>query len=919
MNRETLAQWSASLTDDEFPQALAALGVLVGLAQKEPERLYGANGWRIDALPERFKAAVETGAGILCWEPPTVSSATNEPQIPLAPSRARGVMASPEAKVLAAVWRDFLKQLANSATAPRSGPRLSIQTEKKAFAQAANIAALLAHPQVGATSVHLTPKDFFASMAATDWRWPFTVATFPDDPLTEFLTQSQQALARQSLFRLVTPTPQERQVDILVSGAGADAMVKRLDALESRLRCRLLIVTGFQTIPFPNLASFLKKLAARTSAAGIAVLRAVDSTRQLAERLYLLFARLTLQKSLDEAFAEVFQPREMLLILRRDFLALDAKESDYLRVSRHLPQAVPQSSSVPPTPISTDGSTANRSVPEVTNPVLRKARYVQLQSFRQQNGDFIRERSYYLIGQPISIVLFIAEKQTDATAAPQAFPDDLLPDNEKEHQLEVVFYEPRQFDQPMFAAIRLPREGRSTNATFTFTPRQDGAFEGRIWIAHRNRILQICVLRTQVFRDQHAVSAASQITLDILPVRSDWSDLGKRRPYDLALEISCFSPEKPMLAGITGQRAWSINLDTMKEPIRKINDLISGVAYNVADYGEGLDQGKNPKLLVSLARRGAEIYSVLKEQLHPMMAHPHNAGDSSIPHLQVVSTYPDTVILLEFIYDFEPPERTATVCPQYREALKNGHCSTSCPRFSTPEKYVCPMGFWGLSKVIERHLYDPQKMPSPGAELALMAEPVEGRNRLSLRSGTVLGYSQEVKPEAIKALIEKLQLDALVVKDWDEWKQAVQAKHPGLLVAFPHNEIDGSDIFLEIGGKELDTLRLKADYVRASDASAPLVFLLGCDVAGTGSTDLANHIRSFRQGGAAVIVSTVATVFYAHAVKMGEAILSRLLDLSASDSMTIGDAIREAKCAALSESLPMALCVTAFGDADWRL
>ena len=68
-----------------------------------------------------------------------------------------------------------------------------------------------------------------------------------------------------------------------------------------------------------------------------------------------------------------------------------------------------------------------------------------------------------------------------------------------------------------------------------------------------------------------------------------------------------------------------------------------------------------------------------------------------------------------------------------------------------------------------------------------------------------------------------------------------------------------------------------------------------------------------------MIVSTVATVFYAHAVKMGEAILSRLLDLSASDSMTIGDAIREAKCAALSESLPMALCVTAFGDADWRL
>ncbi|MER2514673.1 MAG: hypothetical protein ABTQ25_20065, partial [Nitrosomonas ureae] len=124
---------------------------------------------------------------------------------------------------------------------------------------------------------------------------------------------------------------------------------------------------------------------------------------------------------------------------------------------------------------------------------------------------------------------------------------------------------------------------------------------------------------------------------------------------------------------------------------------------------------------------------------------------------------------------------------------------------------------------------------------------------------------------------------------------------------------------LEIGGKELDTLGLNSDYVRAAETAAPLVFLLGCDTASTAISGLSNPIRYFRQAGAAVIVSTIATVFGVHAVQVGDAIISRLLQAGGTESLTIGDAIREAKCAALRESLPMALCVMAFGDADWRL
>ena len=97
-----------------------------------------------------------------------------------------------------------------------------------------------------------------------------------------------------------------------------------------------------------------------------------------------------------------------------------------------------------------------------------------------------------------------------------------------------------------------------------------------------------------------------------------------------------------------------------------------------------------------------------------------------------------------------------------------------------------------------------------------------------------------------------------------------------------------------------------------------MVFLLGCDVAGT-AQDFSSHIRYFRQAGAAVVVSTIATVFGAHAVRVGEAIVARLVQTTEPDKVRIGEAIRDAKRAALLDSVPMALCVVAFGDADWRL
>ncbi|MBK8168675.1 MAG: hypothetical protein IPK64_22230 [bacterium] len=933
MNRDPLAQWSASLTDDEFPMALAALGVLAGLAQNETDQLYDPTGWRLDVLPERFKSALESAAGLLYWDMLTpLSSTAGESQIQPTLSNQRASIAFPPAEVLVAVWRDFLKRIADP-TAARSGLRLVVPTTGKALLQAAHFASLLAYPQVGAASVYLTPERFFAPMAHTDWRWPFTVATLPDDPLAEPFTQIQQQIPQASPFRLVVTSAQARQAEIFVSSAGAADTVKRLEALEWGISSRLLIVTGLGTTPLAEQMPPLEILAARMAAAGIAMLAPGESTPRFAERLRGLCDRLLTQQSLDSAFAEVFRPTEALLILHRDLpLLKKVEDSGFIRVAKR-----PSTTVVPATfataarsildpdsvAISTQPSTA------VTNVPLTAERYIQQQSYRQQNGQFVRERSCYIVGQPTLVTVFIAPQQEDSTAADEVFPDNELPADADKHRLRVVFEETKQFDDPMVADLVLPRHGSSTYATFTFIPRKEGVFKGTISIVHHNRLLQVCLLRTRVFQDPNSPAAASSsITLEVIPITSaSWSDLEKKTNFDAALLLGRSQEREPTMTGVAGQQIWTYYLAKKIDDFTSdINRLISDVAHWAKDkaaYERGLDQGENPELLRDLARMGRSFYKELQERLL-LPSQSQTTDPSPVPHLQVVSIDPDLVVPLEFVYEFDAPSEQAAVCPDHLEALKAGRCPKNCPRSSAPSQYVCPMGFWGLNKVIERHLYNPGQHPRLHASLSFLAEPIKDRKRLSLRSGAVLAYSQEIQNnrtgvKAVSHLEEILMPNLSVVKDWVEWKQCIQNKHPTLLVAFPHNVAGSKSISLEIGGKKLDTLELESAYVRAENTSSPLVFLLGCDVAGTESVNLANHIHSFRRAGAAVIVSTIATVFGTHAVQVGEAIIARLLEYNGSESMTIGDAIREAKCAALRQSLPMALCVVAFGDADWRL
>jgi len=980
VDRHELDAWSAALDDDAFAAALAALGVLAALDAGTLAQACEGGDWRMPALEPLVHSAIDPVTGIVRWQVPRLLARSAEPRLSVRGAgqpRAASV-AAPSAQALAALWRVLLDTAPTRHGGARA-PRLAVQAQAGKMAQAMAMAPRLSAALPAGAGGGVFLSTTLSADSRADWRWPMTMATLPGDPLGPALAERQDWKPGDWPIRVQEASRAVSRFEVLAIGAGVGGALSRLLASGLTLRCGLVLVAGLHAEPADE--AMLRALAARVSADGVAVLQAGESLQDFAGRLDGLGFALSHNLTIDQALQEVFGAGALLIAepdllerahldtsitratkrLRRmasgTRLQLSERSLDLLRKERVMAAAPPvgmamgapppTAGAMPPGELAdaieaardhyefrhesgeaTAISELNQRLREAERAADRQGqvpRHIQQQSYCRRKERFVPERRAYAVGVPVQVRIHIGPRRAGSVAAPTAFPEDKLPASASGHRLQLVLHEPRQFDAPLLREIRLPRMGDSSAARFVFTPRVAGAFEARLSVLHRGRVLQTVLLRTQVLEGAGApASEDAGITLeDETQVRHDWSDLGSRRQFDLALVLNHTTAGAPLATGVAGGRAWARSLEGLEVPVRKINDLLSAVALSVVDYVEGLDQGENPGLLVRLARVGANLYSLLyRDQLQALTSDGFDVGDAAVSHVQVVSARPDAVVPLEFMYDYNAPNPDATVCPQHRQALQQGRCPPDCARSADPRAHVCPMGFWGVKKVIERHLYDPHAVLPDGAQMTVQAEAGEGRDRLDLGRGALVGHSHEVQDTQVQALIQALQAGLgsapTLAGDWDEWRRLVTHKSPTLLVAFPHNEGKEEEVLLEIGGKKLYTLDLPKDYVRSAGGPPPLVFLLGCDVAGT-AQDFSSHVRFFRQAGAAVVVSTIATVFGAHAVRVGELILAGLMGPDAVSTPYLGELIRDAKRKALLESVPMALCVVAFGDADWRL
>jgi hypothetical protein len=303
--------------------------------------------------------------------------------------------------------------------------------------------------------------------------------------------------------------------------------------------------------------------------------------------------------------------------------------------------------------------------------------------------------------------------------------------------------------------------------------------------------------------------------------------------------------------------------------------------------------------------------------------------------IQLVSAR-EEYLPLELFYDLPPPRLDAGLCPHGLASLKDGvgvlngtGCSHCRQQAKTPADHVCPLGFWCMRYVIERHAIDPNQPPDlQGDDFALQSVPLPGRDKLPVLSSALYAASDRVDSVAagqvqriFQALDQATQQHAIQVDTWPDWEAAIKDQKPSLLVLLPHTSKEQTYNLLqmEIGhGENLIGTYVTEAYIKSPDSEqSPVVLLLGCETLAP-EVPFRSFTAQFRRKGAAVVLSTLTPVLGRHAGPVAERLVQDLGE-AAENNRSFGDAMLSLRRRALADGVVMVLCLVAQGDAQWQL
>lgn len=549
-------------------------------------------------------------------------------------------------------------------------------------------------------------------------------------------------------------------------------------------------------------------------------------------------------------------------------------------------------------------------------------RYIQAQVFAD-DGRERRERAFQPgAAHTVNVRVGVPDETWIAPPASARFPDEELPRDAEEHLLTVIMTAPGLLDAPLTRTLRLPRSGSSAPVSFAFfVPQTAERVDARILVMHANRVLQTARLRGPV----GASGGEDAITVEVeARVRSDLSTLAGRSRFDAALILNHDPAGEP---GITkayeGHAEFAVSKD-LGALIDWFDQRLTKVAEERTDFEGGLDSEPQVRLLRELARKGAQLYRhVVRDSI----------GDGPLARgdrIQVISLLAEARLPVELLYDRESPAEDAVLCPNAVAGLRAGSCA-SCAQ-PDDDTVICPFGFWGISKVLERHAHTPEYNQRYTRDFVLMnTEPGPGRGELDVLRAGVCGWTQRVPrcvtprelDEIAGALADATGAAPVPADSWDALQQAVAARHPSLILLLVHTAVEDGDIEqkAELGvGSWRAVSDIKRRYVRADPADPPpMVVMLGCE-SGAPTVDFLGFASQLRDAGAGIVVTANSTIHSLHAVPVAAAMLRALRDVPpATATRTLGEVMRTVRREMLAEGNPMVLCLSVFGDADWKL
>lgn len=906
-----LGPWGVDLDEEAFGRSLAAIGVTAAAAGE------GSSLAAIirDASDLQRLRRLLPEQGSIGWRIERIVGAP--------PDEWASLAGGPAARGAAMAWgravdgRDAMDV-----------PRLRIERLRVSVDRCAWLADLLGHPGVTAASfVAVEPAS-----ASPAWRWPPRVG-FLDDPASAALRQRLPS-GDAAGAPFLTVAAEEGPVDLLLLPQSMPAAVARLLQLGHQLDAGSVLVLGglgaAGDIGVDQLVAAVGVRVAPWSVA-IATMADADVGRWFSALLRALAGDVTLDVALRSAFTVSGRG-----VLFADPGALDAAvvsraaarhaASTALGDRRYYASDEPGASTTAGADAAADPANELRS-PRHERPTLVRSRWLQVEIREGAGSGGAARRAALRAATSYAVDVWVGPRTRASIRGRDAFPEAQLQADEAVHRLQVVFAElgPHGSARTRTGEIDLPREGASTHHRFHILTAGPGMLRVRIVVLYRNRILQTAVLSAAVSATgRRGTADAIRLRIEAV-VRPALADLDHRRRFSAAVVHNQDEQGDAGGTAMSGGRAIPLQLGDVKPTVDTIVAALSAVADDPDAYGPQLDSDATVRLVYRLANHGFLLRRGLFEG-RPRLAEMLGRAD----RIQILAADPNSTLPLEFIYDFPLPSEPQ-LCHNARQALLDGHCDASnhpvAPDGTTP--FVCPVGFWAMNRVIERHVADPVRFETDlrGVQFELSAEPVEGRDRLGGLASALFAASAQVDV-SMRGGIASVEASltaatgghAKRVKTWDDWVSAVAADRPSLLVLLAHTARDdvAGQTALEIEtGERRPLARFGMPFVRATTAAAPIVLLLGCDTAVT-DMEYQTFVTQFRSAGAALVVGTIATVAGRHAAGVASALSDALARPVSRPWIAFGDLLLAARRELLAGGEVMALCLTAYGDAEWR-
>ena len=520
----------------------------------------------------------------------------------------------------------------------------------------------------------------------------------------------------------------------------------------------------------------------------------------------------------------------------------------------------------------------------------------------------------------------------DTLIAPEAFPEDELPENKGNHQLTVVFSEPYHVPEPQIKTIILPSSGRSTSCLYHFSTASDKSdFEARIVVLYENRILQTVLLKAYVKADLGSLDEKDWISLELeTAINPNLFGLEHKRKFNGAFFLNKNNDGLSRMLSVFGDDAKLISLEGIKEFKNNIESRLEEIADRPRSFPKDFKSKATTELMRYLAFQGNSLYRAL---VLDRIGKDHEIVKAK--RIQIVSADHDVFFPMEFIYDAPLPSMDAEFCERAEDALKKGICQNCNEGKVAGSAAICPLGFWGLNKVIERHLSD---RPVDSDELLRPSEHLIKKDALADRkildsiSSALFAASDKVdkssdknatltqKEKVMNCLGTFVKGKVTEVDTWKGWVDGIANEKPSLLVLMPHTVQVNDIAAMEISADELlPAGAITEQYVAKKDSPPPVVLLMGCETDKGGIDDIPFQrlVAPFRQNGAAIVLSTRTKIRSRHSVPVFEKLITELS--KPSKVISFGDVMLALRRDALVSGLPMVLCLFAYGDADWKI